>query len=187
MFRFTVDEIERLADVFRLPEMIRSTDDGVCAARVEALCILFRRLCYPNRLFDSRKEFGRSMSNFDRVYLRMVGIVHGRYGRVLDFDAARLAGSLESFAQAVHRAGAPLPNVWGFVDGTARAIARPTQNQRLCYSGPKRYHCLKFQAITRLCRILLARTKVAGMVRESVTDGSRARMEAPRAITSAGQ
>ena len=42
----------------------------------------------------------------------------------------------------------PMPNVWGFIDGTARAIARPKRGQRLWYSGHKRHHVQKFQGVT---------------------------------------
>ena len=51
----------------------------------------------------------------------------------------------EMFANAIHDKGAPLDQCWGFIDGTARPIARPIHNQRIMYSGHKRIHCLKFQ------------------------------------------
>ena len=38
-------------------------------------------------------------------------------------------------------------DIWGFVDRTVIEICRPIDNQRLCYSGHKKKHCLKFQAI----------------------------------------
>ncbi|KZZ93664.1 hypothetical protein AAP_02456 [Ascosphaera apis ARSEF 7405] len=37
--------------------------------------------------------------------------------------------------------------IWGFVDGTTQKIARPTVNQRMFYSGHKRYHYYKYQAV----------------------------------------
>jgi hypothetical protein len=51
------------------------------------------------------------------------------------------------YANTIHRAGAPLQGVWGFIDCTIRRIARPSQWQRVAYSGHKKYHALKFQAI----------------------------------------
>ena len=54
---------------------------------------------------------------------------------------------LQEFALAIHRKGAPLSNCWAFVDGTARGICRPSQYQRLCFSGHKRIHCIKFQSL----------------------------------------
>jgi hypothetical protein len=49
------------------------------------------------------------------------------------------------FSEAVHEKGAPLQDFWGFIDGTARPIARPVYNQRIMHSGHKRIHCLKSQ------------------------------------------
>ncbi|XP_072143161.1 putative nuclease HARBI1 [Dermacentor andersoni] len=49
--------------------------------------------------------------------------------------------------QAIHAKGAPLTNCWAFIDGTARAICRPSRGQKLYFSGHKRFHALKYQAI----------------------------------------
>ena len=46
--------------------------------------------------------------------------------------------------------GAPLDCCWGFIDGTARPIARPKRHQKVMYSGHKRIHCLKFQVGKRM-------------------------------------
>lgn len=47
----------------------------------------------------------------------------------------------------VYNKGSPINNCWGFIDGTARQICRPSINQQDYFSGHKRYHCLKYQAI----------------------------------------
>ncbi|CAH2020805.1 unnamed protein product [Acanthoscelides obtectus] len=44
---------------------------------------------------------------------------------------------LEYYAQAIHNKGAPMNNCWGFIDGTARKICRPSENQEEYYSGHK--------------------------------------------------
>ncbi|KAL3220713.1 hypothetical protein MRX96_005161 [Rhipicephalus microplus] len=49
--------------------------------------------------------------------------------------------------RAVHQKGAPLKNCWGFIDDTARRICRPCKLQQEHYSGHKRFHCQKYQAI----------------------------------------
>lgn len=43
--------------------------------------------------------------------------------------------------------GGAIHNCWGFIDGTARAICRPSLNQEEYYSGHKRIHCIKYQSI----------------------------------------
>ncbi|KAH8021173.1 hypothetical protein HPB51_012568 [Rhipicephalus microplus] len=55
--------------------------------------------------------------------------------------------NLQLFSQAVHQKGAPLKNCWGFIDGTARRICRPSKLQQEHYSGYKRFHCQKYQAV----------------------------------------
>jgi nuclease HARBI1 len=37
--------------------------------------------------------------------------------------------------------------VFAFIDGTARRICRPSQDQDIVYSGHKKYHCLKYQSL----------------------------------------
>ena len=44
-------------------------------------------------------------------------------------------------------AGSPFTNIVGFIDGTART-ARPSVNQQNFYSGHKRHHVIKYQAVT---------------------------------------
>lgn len=39
------------------------------------------------------------------------------------------------------------PGIWGFIDGTFREICRPTKDQRTFYSGYKKTHGFKFQAL----------------------------------------
>ncbi|KAM7311147.1 hypothetical protein ISCGN_008054 [Ixodes scapularis] len=48
---------------------------------------------------------------------------------------------------AVYDKGAPLDKCWGFIDGTARPICRPSKDQRPYFSGHKRVHALKYQAV----------------------------------------
>ena len=55
--------------------------------------------------------------------------------------------SLRIYANAIHAKGAALAKCWGFVDGTVRAICRPTVNQRAVYNGHKRVNSLKFQSV----------------------------------------
>lgn len=50
------------------------------------------------------------------------------------------------YSAAVRNVGG-VHNVWGFIDGTMCAICRPIENQRLYYSGYKKCHAIKFQAI----------------------------------------
>jgi len=53
---------------------------------------------------------------------------------------------IESYAKIVEKKGG-VSSVWGFIDGTMRAICRPVEFQRRYYSGYKKCHSYKFQAV----------------------------------------
>ncbi|KAL3192833.1 hypothetical protein MRX96_058691 [Rhipicephalus microplus] len=69
------------------------------------------------------------------------------YFRFEKDDVPRLRRALCIPDKAVHAKGAPLTNCGAFIDGTARPICRPTRNQKVYFSGHKRVHALKYQAI----------------------------------------
>ncbi|CAN7989999.1 unnamed protein product [Ixodes pacificus] len=54
---------------------------------------------------------------------------------------------LKQFITVIYDKGAPLDKCWGFIDGTARPICRPSKDQRPYFSGHKRVHALKYQAV----------------------------------------
>ncbi|KAK8765833.1 hypothetical protein V5799_031555 [Amblyomma americanum] len=77
---------------------------------------------------------------------------------------------------AVHSKGAPLHNCWGFIDGTARAISRPSTSQKLFFSGHKRIHAVKYQSfmspngiICQLSGSFFRSRHDAGILRKSKT------------------
>ena len=62
--------------------------------------------------------------------------IHNRYSYLLDsLDLIWLNTGL--FSEVIHGKGAPLQQRWGFIDGTARPIARPIHSQRIMFSGHK--------------------------------------------------
>ncbi|VEN39660.1 unnamed protein product, partial [Callosobruchus maculatus] len=81
---------------------------------------------------------------------------------------------MEFYADAVRRKGAAIPNCWGFIDGTAGAICRPSIPLEEYYSGHKRMHCVKYQSvlcpdgmIVNLKGPYVGRRHDAGIYRES--------------------
>ena len=79
-----------------------------------------------------------------KFILQVLDDVYSRFSHLLtDFDLVWL--DKQQFAEAIQACGAPLNTCIGFVDGTTRAIARPSVNQRAMFNGHKRIHCLKFQ------------------------------------------
>lgn len=116
---------------------------------LEAFCILLRRLAYPNRLVDLEEKFGRAKSSLSSISNTVLDIVFANKSHLLH-DLRNLNWltevRLRQYAAAVG-AMCPVQNCWGFIDGTARPICRPSQRQEEYYSGHKRVHCVKYQSV----------------------------------------
>ena len=146
-FRFEAADIRTLASRLRLPPVITLANGSTCD-RVDAMCILLRRLSYPNRLSDIEPMFGRPQSTLSLIISSTVESIWDRHHhRLASLDQPWLLRNLQSFADAIHDKGAPLENCFGFIDGTVRPICRPTRHQRVVYNGHKRVHSLKFQSV----------------------------------------
>ena len=147
-FRFNRNDIPRLVEVLQIPCQITCYNGIVCDG-TEALCILLKRLAYPCRYLDMIPRFGRPVPQLSMIAQYMINWVYEQWGHLLsNFTQDWLSqANLETFAETIHRNGAPLTNCWGFVDGTVRPVSRPNQHQRILYNGHKRVHALKFQSV----------------------------------------
>ncbi|XP_066914769.1 uncharacterized protein [Clytia hemisphaerica] len=141
-------------DIYMLKEALQIPDTFICRNRlhvdgIEALCILLKRFSYPIRFGDMVPRFGRSEPQLCMITGDITNFVYNMHHQKLsDFNQQWPSpANLQNFANAIHQAGAPLDNCWGFVDGTVRPICRPNQLQRVVYNGHKRVHALKFQSI----------------------------------------
>ena len=148
MFRFEKDDILRLKNALRFPTNFTCSNGTIVSAQ-EALCIVLRRLAYPNRLGDLTPIFGRSKEEISMIVNVAIDDIYENYGHLLiDLNQQWLSrDNLRMFADAIHQKGAPLTKCWGFIDGTVRPICRPSTLQREVYSGHKRVHGLKFQSV----------------------------------------
>ncbi|XP_074033773.1 uncharacterized protein [Leptinotarsa decemlineata] len=175
-FRFERDDIFRLAAALHIPDVIRTqTRDSVPG--VMGLCILLRRLAYPGRLKDLQLLFGLSPQSLSQIINHMQNLIANNFMHLLD-DLRNLPWlnlqRMHMYADAIHGRGAAISNCWGFIDGTARPICRPSINQEEYYSGHKRFHCVKYQSvicpdgmITSLKGAYVGRRHDAGIFRES--------------------
>ena len=146
-FRFEKVYIPGLVTALGLPEELVASNRTRCTG-LEGLCILLRRLAYPNRLEDLEGIFGRGVSELSVITNLVLDFLYEKWHHLLDtLPAAWLTDArLEEGAEAVLR-HCPLPQVWGFIDGTVRLIPRPIQDQRLFYNSHKHVHALKFQTV----------------------------------------
>ena len=146
-FRFQRRDLGRLITCLRFPEYF-TTKTNIKFCSEEVLCILLRRLTYRNRFVVLYPLFGRSKSQLSEMFNIVLDHVYNNFSHLLSTLAQPwIINGVPQFAAAVFAQNAPLVNCWGFIDGTVRAICRPSLNQREVYNGHKRCHALKFQAV----------------------------------------
>jgi len=83
------------------------------------LCVLLRRMAYPNRLCDLKITFKRKENILSMIVNTMVCFIIREHGHLLETMAHwwMTDQELSKFSAAVHEQGAPLTNCVGFVDG----------------------------------------------------------------------
>jgi hypothetical protein len=94
-------------------------------------------------------QYDRPQSAISEIVNELCKYLDDRWSHLLDFDRDGILSpeQLERYADAIHQVGAPLDSVWGFIDCTIRCMCRPSQYQRQAYSGHKKVHALKYQAV----------------------------------------
>lgn len=175
LFRFDKGGLNDLRCMLEIPQVFRCNNRTVCSG-MEGLCVVIRRLAYPNRLDDLSPLFGRTKFELSNIFNTSLDYIYENYSYLLDtLDRPWLSlDQLQVMATAIKNKNSPLENCWGFIDGTVRPICRPSQNQRIVYNGHKRVHGLKFQSIMAPNGIIAhfygpveGRRHDAGLLRES--------------------
>ena len=130
-FRVRKRDIECLADALGLPESF------VChqrtrADKIEGLCMVLKRLAYPCRYSDLIHRFGRAVPELSMITNAVEEFIYqNHHHRLTQWNATLLSPrKLQQYADAVAVKGSPLKNCFGFIDGTARPISRPVENQK---------------------------------------------------------
>ena len=139
MFRFTKEQIRDLIQRFGVPAEFVTVERTKSTAE-EGMCVLLRRLAYPERWRSFVAMFGRSPSGLCNIFYFMLSFVHKMCGVLFDGDLDRISSRLDDFSDAVMQKGGLLQGCWGFIDGTVRSINRPQDNitQQVVYNGHKR-------------------------------------------------
>ena len=141
----------RLRDALDLPnEITCHFYNDLVVDSTEALCIVLSRLAYPCHYVDMVPLFGRSVPQLSMIFNQKIDLIDSSDNhRLSDLNQGWLSPRcLKAFADSVHRKGAALDDVWGFIDGTVRPGCRPKVNQRILYNRHKRLHALKYQSVT---------------------------------------
>ena len=121
-------------------------------SRELAVALLAARQAYPERLAEMDRFFGRSSSYLSSVYNDLIQHLVRQFPAILAFhprlhEYERLLGFYEAIQR---RSRMETGRVWGFIEGTFCPTCRPTVNQQWHYSGHKKQHSFKFQAIVTL-------------------------------------
>ena len=147
-FHFHKNDVPVLLDALQLPQSFKCHQGTTCDG-VEALCITLRRFAYSCRYSDLIPRFGRPVPELSMISNLMIDtIYHEHNHRITQWNNTLLNPPLlESYARAIQLKGSPLPNCFGFIDGTVRPICRPDENQRVVNNGHKRVYGLKFHSI----------------------------------------
>jgi hypothetical protein len=119
--------------------------------RFKALCLVLHHLSWPQRFSDTQAVFGGSKGHLSTIFNLTLLTIYRAWKHLLLFDHGRLTPDhLQRCADHVTALGALFEHgrVFAFIDGTHERICRPGIDQEEFYSGQKKYHAIKCQAIT---------------------------------------
>ena len=145
LMRFTPDETRAFLPLLRLDRLrfrarVRATPE-------QAIGVVLVRLSYPTRYWQMMETFGHSRTWISIVFNDTIIYLYRRYRRILEWDEDRLTfEQLSKYARAIFDKGGS-KCIWGWIDGTLNATCRPMMDQQQYYSGHKRKHGYKYQAI----------------------------------------
>ncbi len=136
LFRFAKDDLVELSQLLAFPHEYVG-QNGIVWEPLEGTCMLLWRLCYPGRLLDLVPYFGHSEPDCSIIVNNMLADVHHRFGYLIS-SVSQPWMQHEHYCEVVSRKGAPVNNIFGFIDGMLHHICHPGQNQREMFSGHKR-------------------------------------------------
>ena len=152
LFRFRQNDLRRLFVSFRMPNVWvirRNTHHRQYFPGETGFLLLMRRFSYPCRYSDLVNFFHLSVADLSHLFNVVLHFVYDNHASLLT-NLDMWMQDFDWFGNCVRtKANLTLPNVcvWGFIDGTVRAICRPTWGQRSMYNGHKRVHALKYESV----------------------------------------
>ena len=150
-FRFEKNHILELLVMLEIPSIVK-LDNGMEIPGLECLCLLLRRLSYPNRLNDLVPMFKRDYSILSRIIKQITRFIIGKWYYLISFPSHLINEeyilNCKDLFQFNHA-------IFGFIDGTVRFMCRPGVHQKLWYNGHKRQHGLKLQSVILLNGIII--------------------------------
>ena len=96
---------------------------------------------------DIAKEFGLDVSSTGRIINHMCTTITAKYEHVLSLWPGLTQSRIARYAAAITQLEPAIIDIWAFIDGTGRDIARPVVDQRASYSGYTRTHMQKYHGV----------------------------------------
>jgi hypothetical protein len=145
----TAPELLEMADALEIPDPF-FTESRYEFTAIEALALLCTQFRSPADQFDMSTKYCCCQLLISELTNELVEFVDDTWAHLLDYNHDHLLSpaNLAHYADAVCQARAPINTFWGSIDCTIHQICQPTFWQRQAYCGHKKYHALKFQAIT---------------------------------------
>lgn len=132
-FRFNQPELELLAQKLQFPCGMH-TPSSDHATGTEVMCILLARMAVASNWNAHCDLFGRSVPVLSRLFKLGIIFMYKRWSHLLmKLPLHYLIPRIEEYAEKINDAGCPYNSIFGFIDGTFRAIAKPTEEQRCLY------------------------------------------------------
>ena len=153
-FCFNKDQIKQICCRLPFPEVWKTPyRDRVFL--VEAVCLLLRRLLYPNWWRDLEQQFGRFHPALSHIFWDFGDKLLCLVIRNVIFYPVT-AEKCESYSNAFANAGAfPELNLIASLDGKKQMTCRPTNNQHTQYCRHKKGHGFKYQTLETPDELLL--------------------------------
>ena len=109
-FRFLKNDIYRLKEALNIPDIFE-THNRLIVDGIEGLCILLKRLAYPNRYFEFIPRFGRPLPQYCIIFYWILDHIYVTFKHLTDFNVAFLTPQkLDEYADAIRTKGAALDN-----------------------------------------------------------------------------
>ena len=142
--RFNREDIYELIRLFELQNL--KFRYRIKASPELALCLVLMKLSFPQRYHQLTSIFGRSITHLSVVFTDTVIYLATRYEKMLRWHPMLTYERIQQYARAVDALGGG-DCIRGFVDGTFKGFCRPGEQQRRFYSGYKKQHGYKYQAV----------------------------------------
>ena len=130
LFRFTREDIEDLMDALHFPpDEYWMTTSASHFTREEALLLFLRRMSYPTKLTNLTNEgFHAQIGTLSELFTMVAEWIYTNHtSRLLCSGLMHWKDRVPAYAAAVDTyTGIPMA-CFGFIDGTARAVSRPSR------------------------------------------------------------